>query len=460
MSMWNSTKCWLAHPTGTSAGFSPTVGEVLDWLPGLEWNVTLNAPSAIGSPTIAAISLSDNKVLVLYDNRLFYPTDQLTYPAVLTDCAYPATGLTDGSTVSPVWAQNRTNLYDFVEAHFNINEGMYSVYDDTEQKVHTYDVNTGAELSISDPLSPDAGTLYTVFAHTWMAYGKTYVWAYDGYMRCVDGKTGNIDWATYLGAVPYGQAYSNVPVYQGPTIADGKVYVGGSDHTPDSNMWTGSKMWCLNASTGAGIWNITGWYGYSSLSDGYLTAYNGYDVNIYTFGKGPSKTTVQAPLTALTQGQSLVITGTVTDQSPGQKDTACVSDASMEDWMAYLHMQKPIPANATGVDVYISVIDANGNFRNIGTTTSDTSGTFGFTWTPDIPGQYKVIATFPGSASYGSSYAETYFTVTEAPAASPTPTPTPVSAAEQYFIPMSIGMIVAIIVVIALLAVILLRKRP
>jgi hypothetical protein len=456
MSMWNSTKCWVANPTGTSAGFSPTVGEVLDWQLGLEWNVTLNAPSAIGSPGIGAISLTDNKVLVLYDNRLFYPVGQLTYPAVLTDCAYPATIQGNVTSIDPLWVQNRTNIYDYVEPEYFINEGMYSLYDDAEQKVHTYDVNTGAELSISDSLSPNAGTLYTTFSHTLNAYGNTYVWGYDGYMRCVDGKTGDIEWATYLGAVPYGQAYSNVPVYQGPTIADGKVYVGGSDHTPDSDMWTGSKMWCLNASTGACIWNITGYYGYSSLSNGYLTAYNGYDVKIYTFGKGPSATTVTAPNTEITMGQSLVIRGTVTDQSPGQKGTACVSDDSMGAWMEYLHMQKPMPTNATGVTVYIDVLDSNGNYRNIGTTTSDTSGTFGFAWAPDIPGLYKVVTRFAGSESYGSSYAETYFNVVEAPQATPTATPVAQAPVETYFTVSTIAIIIAIVIV----GVLMLRKRP
>ena len=63
-----------------------------------------------------------------------------------------------------------------------------------------------------------------------------------------------------------------------------------------------------------------------------------------------------------------------------------VSDASMSSWMEYVYMQKPKPTNATGVPVTLSVIDSNGNYRHIGTTTSDASGMFGFTWTPDISG--------------------------------------------------------------------------
>jgi outer membrane protein assembly factor BamB len=460
LTLWNSTKCFH-NPTGTAAfSYSPSRGTIVDWKKGIEWNVTVNTPNAIGNPAIFAISLEDNRLLVLHGARLFYPQQQ-TYPAVLTDSAYPATLAKDASgnyptTINPAWVQNRTNIYDFVEVHFNINEGMYSVYDDAELKVHTYDITSGAELSVSEPLSE--GRLYTVFAHTFMAYGNTYVWSYDGHVLCVDGKTGTIEWDSYLGDLPLGQAYDTPPVYQGPTIADGKVYIGTSDHSPDSNMWVGSKMFVFDAFTGEGLWNITGYYAFSAVSNGYLTTYNGYNVQITTFGKGPSKTTVSAPSTSIMEGESIVISGTVTDQSPGQKDVACVSEESMTAWMSYLHMQKPIPTDATGVSVSIDVLDANDNHRNIGTATTDTSGFYSFVWKPDISGKFTVFARFAGSTSYGSSYAEAAFNVERAPEATPEPTQAPASLADQYFMPMSIGIIAAIAIVgIAIL--LMLRKK-
>ena len=122
-------------------------------------------------------------------------------------------------------------------------------------------------------------------------------------------------------------------------------------------------------------------------------------------------------------------------------------------------MQQPKPTNTTGVPVAISVIDSNGNSRQIGTTTSNADGTFSFTWTPDISGAYTVTASFAGSESYYPSSAGTSFYASEAPTATVAPTQPPQSTADLYFVPAIAGLLVAIIVV-GLLIILVLRKRP
>ena len=132
----------------------------------------------------------------------------------------------------------------------------------------------------------------------------------------------------------------------------------------------------------------------------------------------------------------------------------------MQDWMAYIHQQQPKPDNFTGVNVDILLIDSNGNYRPLGTATTDNKGQYSLTWTPDIPGDYKVYATFSGTKGYWPSNAETTFNMV---AAAPTASPAPIiaqSIADQYFLPMSAAIIVAIIVIGALLALLILRKRP
>ena len=120
-------------------------------------------------------------------------------------------------------------------------------------------------------------------------------------------------------------------------------------------------------------------------------------------------------------------------------------------------MQKAIPADVTGVPVSLDAVDPNGNPVHIATVTSDMSGTFGYTWTPDIAGDYKITATFMGDDSYGSSWAQTYATVTEAPQATATPTPPVQQSSTDLYIA---GSTIAVIIAVAIVGLLILRKRP
>jgi uncharacterized protein YfaS (alpha-2-macroglobulin family) len=127
--------------------------------------------------------------------------------------------------------------------------------------------------------------------------------------------------------------------------------------------------------------------------------------------------------------------------------------------MEYLYEQQQEPLNATGVPVTLTYIDPNGNTYTLGTTTSDITGHYSYTFTPTIPGTYRIIATFGGSNSYYGSTAETVM-AWNPPAATAAPTATPTSVATLYFVPAVIAIIVIIIVGFAVLAVLALRKRP
>jgi hypothetical protein len=199
-----------------------------------------------------------------------------------------------------------------------------------------------------------------------------------------------------------------------------------------------------------------------------MVYWNNYDAQVYAIGKGPTQMTVSAPGAGVSMDGSITLTGMVTDISAGtrQKEQAArfpngvpvVNDASMAQWMEYVYMQKGKPMNSTGVPVELFVVDANGNYRSIGSTTT-TDGFFSLTWKPDIEGKFTVYATFAGSESYYPSTAMTAFNV-DAAAATPTPQPTqPASMADLYFVPAIAGLFVAIIVV-GLLTILVLRKRP
>jgi len=121
-------------------------------------------------------------------------------------------------------------------------------------------------------------------------------------------------------------------------------------------------------------------------------------------------------------------------------------------------MQQPMPNNITGIPVTISVLDSNGNNRVMGTTTTNANGFYSLTWTPDIPGNYTVTATFAGSQSYYGSSANTAF---YASSSGITASPQPVQAqppVEMYFAISTIAIIVAIAIGFAL-TLLAFRKR-
>ena len=79
--------------------------------------------------------------------------------------------------------------------------------------------------------------------------------------------------------------------------------------------------------------------------------------------------------------------------------------------MEYVYMQKPYPEGVAGVEVNVIAIDQNDHIIPIGTVTSEPSGVYAIEFTPVDKGLYKIIATFQGSDSYWSSYAETFLLV-------------------------------------------------
>jgi len=193
------------------------------------------------------------------------------------------------------------------------------------------------------------------------------------------------------------------------------------------------------------------------VADGYLTASNSYDGYMYVFGKGRSVTTVTASDKNLAKGETVLIEGTVLDQSPAQPNTPCVSKDSMTTYMEFLHMQKPIPSGVTvtGVPVMLLAIDESGSVIDIGTATSDVSGSFQIAWKPPDEGVYKITATFPGDDSYGTSWAETGLLVGPATAEITIPKQT-VPPDYTWTI---IGTGIAVIIAVAIAAVLILKKK-
>jgi outer membrane protein assembly factor BamB len=309
-----------------------------------------------------------------------------------------------------------------------------------------------------------------------IVYGRLYSASVSGIVYCYNVTTGARIW-TYEATDPYTEILWSNNWWMKPVfITDDKIYVGHTEHSANQPLPRGAPFICLNATTGEEIWRVDGmfrqtrWGGRAIIGDSVIATMDTYDQRVYAMGKGPSTLTVDAPNLEITAGTSAIISGTVTDGSPGTNQAElttrfpngvpAVSDESQSDWMLYVYKQFAKPTNATGVEVTLNALDPNGNYITIGRTTSDASGTFGFNWeAPNIPGKYTIFATFAGSAAYYGSSAETYAVVGSAPEASPTPTQTPPSVADTYFVPAIAGLFITIVVIGALIL-LTLRKRP
>jgi hypothetical protein len=334
---------------------------------------------------------------------------------------------------------------------------------------------TGIDVKTGNVLFDDAITSYP-WGSFWTystsgAYGMAFYATYTGYVHAFNVTTGEEVWRGGYRAVGYETPYGYQPYFSSIASGGGYVFAGNDEHSEQPPYYQGKRMWCLNATTGETVWNIAFWSpGFNMqglIADGKLIATNYYDNRMYCFYKGQTATSVTASPKVSVHGSSVIVEGMVTDQSPATKDdraiakfpngVPAVSEESMSSFMEYAYMQMAKPTNTTGVEVTLTVLDPNGNSYDVATTTSNADGTYSATFVPEVPGDYTVYATFAGSESYWSSSAVTAITVEEAPNAAE-PTPMPASAADLYFLPMSIGTIIAIIA-IGIVLILMLRKR-
>jgi len=317
-----------------------------------------------------------------------------------------------------------------------VDHGKLAVLSDRGYYVAT-DLATGNEAWKSEPMHyPWTASGFGAYS-AMSAYGMLYRESYDG-VYAFDWDDGKIAWKYEAPSVsPYETPYTGendtgvYPFYSfgvGGQLADGKFYTWTYEHTESWPVTRGWGLHCIDVFTGKGVWNITGCISPGAIADGYLVGTNTYDGYMYVFGKGKSATTVTAPDVVIPKGSGVVIKGTVLDLSPASPGTPCVSKGSMKTQMDYLHMQLPIDGvyhkdTMTGVPVVLTAIGPNGEGIDIGTaTTSAYYGNFEMAWTPPAEGTYKIIASFAGDESYGSSGASTAVSVGPAPTTQEPPT--------------------------------------
>ena len=481
MALWNYTA--LFPPlTGTSSSMSQyrPVGRIINGSNAYSWNVTISTLRT-GSTiryTIVNDILFFSNIAYSYNGR-YGTNDPYSMGAISLKPASRGQLLWMKDYAAPQPQNNTIGTSRIYLTTDPINRVV--ILRDKETLInYGYSLDTGDLLWTTNPL-PQVPDWEYFSTSGFSAYGKFFYSGYGGIVYAFDTKDGTLLWTYGAGGegnstntglqTPWGLYPVNVGA-----IADEKIFLFGSEHSPNEPMYKNIQVRSINASTGQEIWKIKSFANPGSfmapgfaVADGYLVYLNLYDKQIYVIGKGPSATSVTASPKASTFGSTILIEGTVTDISAGTKQNEqaarfpngvpAVSDKSQGAWMEYVYMQKPRPIDTVGVLVTLSVVDANGNYRDIGKVTSDADGFYSLSWKPDIEGKYTVYASFGGSESYWPSHSVTALVVDPA-AATPAPTGIPIqSTADTYILP---G-IIAIIVVVAIgfaITILVLRKRP
>ncbi|MEM2351324.1 MAG: PQQ-binding-like beta-propeller repeat protein, partial [Thermoproteota archaeon] len=394
LALWNNTRGNGLY-TGTNR-WRP-LGKVIDASKMYSWNVTIPSLPGDSTPTIFAVLPGD---VILGTSSRILP-GVTAYPRG-TPNPYVVWALSDQPETRGrlLWIRNYTMPDDYA-AQITRQLGpldpvnrVWMMYEVETMQWLGYSLDTGNLMW--GPTNIEFLSDFQFFGsgegagqRGVVAYGNLYIQGYGGEIICLNTKTGKVIWrynGTFSGLqTPWGY----MPI-QIAAIADGKVYAFNNEHSPNSPYYKGYKIYCIDAFTGKEIWTLPGWAGHyggrgastAVLAEGFFVYYNYYDNQIYCIGKGPTKTTVEAPSVGVYVGSTIVIRGTVIDISPGTANheqkcrfpngVPAVSDESMGEWMAYVYMQKPRPENMKGVWVKLDAVNVyTGEYIDIGGTFTD-----------------------------------------------------------------------------------------
>ena len=386
--------------------WSPRSTAANDWSKGIEWNVTIPVETQAGG----RLTFSSGKIAegVAIAQSSF--SDPLLAPQSISQvCGYSLGNENPRKIWGPV------NLTAAITTAFAIGSNTFVLFDPNNRRYVGYDLQTGIKKWDTDQMTYPWGSYSDL--HPLIYEDKLYASAYDG-LHSWDINTGKELWHFTTGnagiETPYGTWVGRNT--GGMTIGDGKVYWFTGVWHPSPVMQRGDKLYCVDAKEGKNLWNITFFGDLSLLAQGHYIAANGYDNIIYCFNKGPSSTTVTIQQDVIEAGASILIKGTVTDQSPAAKELVeqgrfsmvpAIADIHMDGWMDYLYMQQPKPDDMIGVPVLLQAIRSDGTPINIGEVYSDEYGQFAKLWTPLAQDTYRIVATFRGSDGYWSSSAAT-----------------------------------------------------
>ena len=393
LTQWNTTSAAIKGITGGSFAWGSQVrGKTFDaQVKGYDWNVSI--PKALPG-SVRTVNPED---------RLVGASINSTHVQIWAINLNASKGTVGNLLYNTAWSAPSS----WAEGNQTINWAAASLTDNVAvlnsketRSYYAFDLTNGQ--FIWGPSDPD-GYLNMFDRISTINYGKLISSGAAGEIRCYNAKTGELLWNYTAQDLDTEFTIGNDWWMQQLIITDGKVYLGHVEHSPNQPLPRGAPFVCIDIETGNIVWDMQGgfrqtcWGGKAVIGDSILAFQDTYDGRIYAVGKGPSYTQVTASPKVSTNGDSVLIEGSVTDISPGTNDYSitarfpdgvpAVNEESQSAWMKYVYMQFSKPTNTSGVSVSLDTIDPNGNHIHIGNAISDLSGRFSYQWTPQIPWQ-------------------------------------------------------------------------
>ncbi|MCL2359437.1 PQQ-binding-like beta-propeller repeat protein [Candidatus Bathycorpusculum sp.] len=432
------------------------VGKVHDGNDGYDWNVTL-PPGLETGYTIYALKdrIISGSGFTQYGAAA--PHNNFTLWAVSTE---------PDSAGKLLWQKTFDIPKGSITMKFSsadVDNGLVVVFAKETRQFMGIDINTGKLLWTTEWL--DQWMMYSGGSE--QAYGNVYATGYGGHVYAINGTTGKLEWTVDVDNEGLESVYERSPLSM--TVVDGKIFARSQEHSMTQPYYRTWKNYCFDAYTGDRLWDLAGTGPAAAYSDGYMVYLNYADLQVYCIGKGPTAIKVDASPKIAEDGKAILIEGTLTDISPGTNTytsnarfpdgVPVIADKDMNRWMEHVYMQLGEPKDASGVDVVISVLDPNGNLKDVATTTSDAKGFFKTTFVPEVPGEYTVIASFKGTDSYWPTQSQTSLFVETANPTTPPQEPTTESFTDMYILGIGAAILIAVIV-IGILTLMAVKKRP
>jgi hypothetical protein len=420
--MWNSSAIFSYEQEymGFIIGTRTHTYGTHNWTEGIEWSVPL--PTELnGNPISLSVTATTPEVILLRQVG-----GALTWQGVNTE-GWQITAGYNAKTGAKLWGPiNQTIPPREDVALVAARDGYYVLHNKDRNQAYGYSLTNGKQLW--GPVQLEGHAWSSLWRSAEIAYDKVYIYDLGGWVNAIDLETGEVAWNFTRGSAGLDTPYGIYPIfgYNAHSIADGKLFLSeGITYTPPLSP---SQRLAINCTDGSLVWSILSFNSkvVGAIADGYLVTWNCFDNQLYSFGKGPTETTVSIKNNVVSQGSSVLIEGTVMDISAGSEQEGvierfphglpAVADECMSEWMEYVYMQQIKPEDVEGVKVFLKILDPNGDWYSA-TVTTDRNGRFSHIWTPAIVGEYQVTAMFEGSKSYYTSQETTTFGVDEAAAA-------------------------------------------